>query len=199
MIAALKGILEEKSPSVILMDVQGVGYEVFISLNTYDRLPGTGSPCRLYIHHVVRDDAQLLFGFVQKEEKQMFTRLINVSGIGPKTALSILSGLTISELSNAVAENNVKRISAVHGIGKKTAERLIIELRDKISPFETFASPSAGGSDQQGSVIRDTLLALESLGFPQEQARKMVDAACKKNDGKIPDTEELLRLSLNSK
>ena len=198
MIAALKGVLEEKSPSVILLDVQGVGYEVFISLNTYDRLPGTGSPCRLYTHQVVREDAQLLFGFARKEERQMFLRLINVSGIGPKTALSILSGLTISELSNAVVENNVKRISSVHGIGKKTAERLIIELRDKIDPLEAFAAPGTGTGDLQGTVIRDTLLALESLGFPQEQARKMVDSACRKG-GQVSDTESLLRLALNSK
>ena len=198
MISFLHGTLMEKTPSVVTLDVHGVGYEVFISLGTYDRLPATGSACRLLTFHHIREDAQILFGFMQPEEKGMFERLIAVNGIGPKLALSVLSGLTVSELSLAIAENNVKRISSVHGIGKKTAERIVIELRDKIDPLEALAGRSAGGDSAQNAMLRDALLALTSLGFPQEQARKMVQSAFDA-DASVKDTETLLRKALNSK
>lgn len=198
MIAFLEGILEEKTPSVALMNVNGVGYEVFISLGTYDRLPATGSNCRLLISHQVREDAQLLFGFANKEEKSMFERLITISGIGPKLAISVLSGLTVSELVLAISENDSKRISSVHGIGKKTAERIIIELRDKIDPLQAFSQVAEGGNGPQGAVLRDTALALESLGFSQDQARKMVQSAYSAHP-EATGTEELLRFALKSK
>ena len=198
MISFLHGTLVEKTPSVVTLDVHGVGYEVFISLGTYDRLPATGSACRLLTFHHIREDAQILFGFMQPEEKGMFERLIAVNGIGPKLALSVLSGLTVAELSLAIAENNVKRISSVHGIGKKTAERIVIELRDKIDPLEALAGRSAGGDSAQNAMLRDALLALTSLGFPQEQARKMVQSAFDA-DASVKDTETLLRKALNSK
>ena len=199
MISFLHGTLIEKTPSVATLDVGGVGYEVFISLSTYDRLPATGSVCRLLTYHHVREDAQILFGFMQAEEKSMFERLIGVNGIGPKLALSALSGLTVAELSSAIANNDVKRISSVHGIGKKTAERIVIELRDKIDPLEALAGhATAGGGDAQNAMLRDTILALTSLGFQQDQARKMVQSALDA-DPAIKDTETLLRKALNSK
>ncbi len=198
MIAFLHGTLVEKTPSGVTLDVHGVGYEVFISLGTYDRLPATGSTCRLLTYHHIREDAQILFGFMQTEERGMFERLIAVNGIGPKLALSVLSGLTVSELSVAIAENNIKRISSVHGIGKKTAERIVIELRDKIDPLEALAGRSAGGDTAQNAMLRDAILALTSLGFPQDQARKMVQSALDA-DASIKDTESLLRKALNSK
>lgn len=198
MIAFLHGTLVEKTPSVATLDVGGVGYEVFISLSTYDRLPATGSPCRLLTHHHIREDAQILFGFMQAEEKAMFERLIGVNGIGPKMALSVLSGLTVNELTMAIAENNVKRISSVHGIGKKTAERIVVELRDKVDPLEALAGKAAGGGDPQAAMLRDTILALSSLGFQQDQARKMAQSALD-NDPRIKDTETLLRKALSSK
>ena len=198
MITFLHGTLAEKTPSVVTLDVHGVGYEVFISLGTYDRLPGTGSACRLLTYHHIREDAQILFGFMQPEEKSMFERLLGVNGIGPKLALSVLSGLTVAELSTAIAESNIKRISSVHGVGKKTAERIIIELRDKINPLEALAGRSAGGDSAQNAMLRDALLALASLGFPQDQARKMIQSALDA-DASIKDTETLLRKALNSK
>ena len=198
MIAFLHGTLVDKTPTVVTLDVHGVGYEVFISLGTYDRLPATGSACRLLTYHHIREDAQILFGFMQPEEKSMFERLIAVNGIGPKLALSVLSGLTVAELSLAIAENNVKRISSVHGIGKKTAERIVIELRDKIDPLEALLGRGAGGDTAQNAMLRDTILALTSLGFPQEQARKMVQSALDA-DASIQDTEALLRKALNCK
>ena len=198
MIAFLNGTLVEKSPSVALLDVHGVGYEVFISLSTYDRLPATGSSCKLLTYHHIREDINILFGFIQVEEKQMFERLINVNGIGPKTALSILSGLTIVELVSAIAEGNIARISSIHGIGKKTAERLIVELRDKVNPLEALAASTAGGGDPKSAMLRDTILALTQLGFPQDTAHKMAQAACAANPD-IKDAESLLRKSLSSK
>ena len=198
MIAFLHGTLVEKTPSVATLDVGGVGYAVFISLSTYDRLPATGSPCRLLTHHHIREDAQVLFGFAQAEEKAMFERLIGVNGIGPKMALSVLSGLTVAELTMAIADNNVKRISAVHGIGKKTAERIVVELRDKVDPLEALASQTVGGGDSQAAMLRDAVLALSSLGFPQEQARKMAQSALGA-DPAVKDTETLLRRALSSK
>lgn len=198
MISFLHGTLVDKTPSLATLDVHGVGYEVLISLSTYDRLPATGSACRLLTYHHIREDAQILFGFVQPEEKRMFERLIGVNGIGPKMALSVLSGLTVAELSSAIAEGNVKRLSAVHGIGKKTAERLVVELRDKVDPLEAFAGRTAGGSDTQNAMLRDAILALGSLGFQQDQARKMVQAALVA-DPSLKDTETLLRRALSAK
>jgi len=198
MIAFLNGTLVEKSPSVALLDVHGVGYEVFISLSTYDRLPATGSSCKLLTYHHIREDINIVFGFMQVEEKQMFERLINVNGIGPKIALSILSGLTITELVSAIAEGNITRISSIHGIGKKTAERLIVELRDKVNPLEALVASTAGGGDPKNAMLRDTILALTQLGFPQDSAHKMTQAAFAANPD-IKDAETLLRKSLSSK
>jgi Holliday junction DNA helicase RuvA len=135
---------------------------------------------------------------MQVEEKQMFERLINVNGIGPKTALSILSGLTISELIAAIAAGDIKRISAIHGIGKKTAERLIVELRDKGNPLEALAAATAGGGDPKAAILRDAILALTQLGFPQDTAHKMAQTVFTANPD-IPDAETLLRKSLSSK
>ena len=198
MIVSLHGTLVDKTPSVATLDVHGVGYEVFISLGTYDRLPATGAACRLLTYHHVREDAQILFGFMQAEEKRMFERLIGVNGVGPKLALSALSGLTVGELSLAIAENNVKRISSVHGIGKKTAERIVMELRDKVDPLEALAGRGAEGDTARNAMLRDAILALGSLGFPQDQARKMVQSALDA-DPAVTDTETLLRKALNSK
>ncbi len=198
MIAFLHGTLVEKTPSVATLDVHGVGYEAFISLTTYDRLPATGSSCRLLTHHHIREDAQVLFGFVQAEEKRMFERLIGVNGVGPRLALSVLSGLTVPELNLAIAEGNVKRISSVHGVGKKTAERIVVELRDKVDPLEALAGKGKEGDSARNAMLRDAILALGSLGFPQEQARKMVQAALDA-DPAVTDTEALLRKALSSK
>jgi len=198
MIVFLVGTLVEKSPTSLTLDVHGVGYEVLISLSTYDRLPATGSTCTILTHHHIREDIQQLFGFATADEKTMFLRLINVNGIGPKTALMILSGLTASELLTAIANNDVKRISAVHGIGKKTAERLIVELKDKVDPLEVIALQTAGGGSVQGAILRDTVLALVSLGFPQDQAKKMAQSALD-NTPDAQDPETLLRKALSSK
>lgn len=195
MIVYLKGTLIEKSPSTVILDVAGVGYEVFISVNTYDRLPASGGSCRLLTYHLLRDDAETLIGFFDDKEKKMFEMLLNVNGVGAKTALSILSGLTVKELSLCIAENNIKRISSVHGIGKKTAERIVMELRDKINPLEAMAGIDP--DHPENTIMRDTVLALTSLGYAQEKATKMVQAAIAK-EGPPADIETLLRKALSS-
>lgn len=195
MIVSLNGTLIEKTPTAITLDVNGVGYQVFISLTTYDQLPAGGSQCRIFTYLHLREDVMVLFGFANVEERRMFERLINVNGVGPKLALNVLSGLTLTELALALAEGDVKRISSVHGIGKKTAERLIIELRDKINPVEAMAARGGAGDEKRNAMLRDSILALGSLGFPQEQARKMVQSALDA-EPKIEDTEALLRKAL---
>jgi Holliday junction DNA helicase RuvA len=199
MIAFLHGILAEKQPTSVILDVHGVGYAALIPLSTYDRLPATGETCRLRIHHHIREDGQMLCGFATAEEKQMFELLIGISGIGPKLALGVLSGLSVAELRAAIAEGNVKRLGSVRGIGKKTAERLVVELRDKIDPAEALAGRAAAAGDVAGATaLRDTVLALAALGFPQDQARKMVQAALDAG-AETADTEALLKLALGSR
>ena len=199
MIAFLRGKLADKHPTSIVLDVQGVGYAVLIPLSTYDRLPATGETCLLQTHHHMREDGQLLCGFATAEEKQMFEQLISISGIGPKVGLGMLSGLSVAELRAAIAENDVKRLSSVRGIGKKTAERIVVELRDKIDPAEALASRiAATGNEAGATVLRDTVMALTSLGFSQDQARKMVQAALD-SGADTADTEALLKLALGSR
>ncbi|MEI8244110.1 MAG: Holliday junction branch migration protein RuvA [bacterium] len=199
MIAFLHGLLAEKQPTSVELDVHGVGYAVLIPLSTYDRLPATGETCRLQIHHHIREDGQLLCGFATADEKHMFELLIGISGIGPKVALGVLSGLSVAELRAAIAEGNHKRLSSVRGVGKKTAERIVVELRDKIDPAEALASRAVANGDPAGAtVLRDTVLALTALGFPQDQARKRVQAALDAG-GATTDTEALLKLALASR
>jgi len=196
MIVRLSGVLLEKTPTCIVLDVQGIGYQVFVSLGTYDRLPPTATACVLHIYHHIREDGQQLFGFHQPTEKRMFELLLGISGIGPKLALNVLSGLTVQELSVAIADNNVKRISSVNGVGKKTAERIALELRDKIDPLEALGAKTPDAAAPGSAILRDTLLALTSLGFPQDQARKMAQTAWDANPG-TTDTEALLKAALS--
>ena len=199
MIAFLNGILDQKHPTSVVLDVQGVGYAVLIPLGTYDRLPAIGERCRLLVHHHIREDGQLLCGFATEEERRMFELLIGISGIGPKLALGVLSGLSVAELRAAIAEGNCKRLSGVRGVGKKTAERIVVELRDKIDPVEALAGRAAAGGNTAGAAsLRDTVLALAALGFPQDQARKMVQGALDAG-ADASDTEALLKQALGSR
>jgi len=199
MIAFLNGLLVDKHPTSVVLDVHGVGYAVLIPLSTYDRLPATGEPCRLLTYHHIREDGQLLCGFSSADERQMFEQLLGISGIGPKLALGVLSGLPVAELRAAIAEGDTKRISSVKGIGRKTAERIVIELRDKVDPAEALAGRAIAAGDVAGAtVLRDAVLALGALGFPSDQARKMVQAALDAG-ANAADTEELLKQALASR
>jgi Holliday junction DNA helicase RuvA len=180
------------------MDVAGVGYEVFIPLSTYDRLPAVGSECKIFIRHEVREDAQLLFGFSTSQEKEMFRLLTSVSGVGPKIALAVLSGMSIGDIQLSIAESNAKRLSSIKGIGKKMAERIVVELKDKVNPIEAFAQGRADGDDGKASVLRDAMLALTALGFSEDIARKQVQQVIA-DDPSIADTETIIRKALASK
>lgn len=178
MIVSLHGTLASKQPAAAVIEAGGVGYEVLIPLSTYDRLPATGGDCRLQISHIVREDDELLFGFATAAEKEAFSLLMAVSGIGPKLALCVLSGLNVGDLKRCVAEGDIKRLSSVRGIGRKTAERIVVELRDKIDPVEAMAlRPVAGAPPAAETVLRDSLLGLTALGYAPDQARKMLQAA----------------------
>jgi Holliday junction DNA helicase RuvA len=198
MIAFLNGTLVEKTPAGILLDVNGTGYEIAIPLSTYDALPATGGTLRILTHLHVREDSWQLFGFATAAEKSAFKLLMDVNGIGPKVALNTLSGITIPELHKAIVDGNAKRLGAISGIGKKTAERIIIELKDKIHPLMAFTGPtnaSGGAAPKTTPAIGDALLALSSLGYPQDAARKMVQAALDAG-ADASNTETLLKAAL---
>ena len=191
MIGSITGKLTEKHPPQIIIDVNGVGYEVDVSMQTFYKLPPVGETVRLYTHLAVREDAHLLFGFADAAERATFRQLIKVGGIGVKTALGILSAMSAEELAQAVAQEDIKRLSSAPGIGKKTAERMILELRGKLSGGMVsdglFAQPQA--ADETDDII-GTLLA---LGYSDREARAAVK-------GIAPGTEvgEGVRLALKN-
>ncbi len=197
MIAFLDGTVVEKQPTRVVLDVQGVGYEIFIPLSSFDRLPATGERCRLLTHDHVREDAHLLFGFLTPAERQMFGLLLNVSGIGPKLALSALSGLSVRELKASLVGGDLKRLASISGIGKKTAERMIVELKDKFSAGEALEA-LAGPADasEMDMTLRDAIAALVSLGYKQDDARKLVLSVRQM----LPDAsvEVLIKKALNA-
>ncbi len=174
MITFLEGVVEDKQPARIVMNVGGVGYEVLIPLSTYDRVGNPKSTCRILTYHHIREDAQILYGFMTAGERRLFELLLTISGIGPKIALSALSGMTVREIKLAVVDNDVKRLSSISGIGRKTAERMIIELRDKLSDGEALEAMAGEGEGAQDVRLRDSVLALIQLGYKQVDARKMV-------------------------
>ncbi|WP_434779810.1 Holliday junction branch migration protein RuvA [Neisseria sp. Ec49-e6-T10] len=172
MISKITGKLIEKMPPQIVIDVQGIGYEVDVSMNTFYALPNLGENVSLVTQLIIREDAHLLFGFGSKEERTTFRQLIKVSGIGAKTALGILSALTSEELASTIAAEDIKRLSSVPGIGKKTAERLILELRGKLNSTEQGLFHSANTPNVQ--THQDIISALVSLGYSEKEANNAV-------------------------
>lgn len=195
MITYLDGKLDEKQAMRVVLDVAGVGYEVSIPLSSYDKLPPVGQSYRILIHDHLREDEHRLFGFASEGERKMFRLLLGISGIGPKIALSALSGLSARELTAAVLGGDVKRLSSVSGIGKKMAERMVVELRDKISEGDAMEALAGADPELQDGRLRDAIMALVSLGYKQEQARKMAQAALTRS-GSEDDVEAILRLAL---
>lgn len=195
MIAYLKGVLAEKEITRVVVECHGVGYEAAIPLSTFDRLPAEGAEVKIYTHHEVREDAQLLFGFATKPERDMFRLVTTVSGVGPKLALAVLSGLTVGDLQLAVSQGDAKRLAAVKGIGKKTAARIVVELKDKINPIEALANATAETSREQGAVLRDAMLALAALGFSEDIARAKVQQVLDGEPG-LSDVETILKRAL---
>lgn len=204
MIATLNGLVFAKTPASVILDVNGVGYELFISVRTYDALSEIGGSSFLFVQTVVREDAITLYGFNDREEKELFLLLVAVSGIGPKLALTILSGIGVEELCRAITVKDLSRLTALPGVGKKTAQRLCMELAEKVGGFsgvimpEDSSSPSVATGDSH--VVADAVSALVNLGYPQYtawQALRAVQQQFSEAAG-LPRVEELIRLALQS-
>ena len=178
MIASLRGRLAAKEPNRIIIDVGGVGYDVAVPLSTYYTLGDAGSDVSLRVHTHVREDTLALYGFSTTLELQIFERLIGISGIGPKLALAVLSGIEVADLVRAVQLGDVGRLTAIPGIGRKTAERIGLELKDKLPKgLIEEAAAGAGAGDRSGELRQDLLSALLNLGYHRPLAEKAVDAA----------------------
>jgi Holliday junction DNA helicase RuvA len=174
MIAALTGTLVGKSPQSLVLDVHGVGYEIFTSLQTYYRLPEPKETVHLHIHTHVREDALNLYGFLGSEEKAAFLLVTSVSGIGPRLALALLSGLTVRELASAIRASDAKRLCAVPGVGQKTAARLILELQDKMATLAATETPASAAREPAATAADDALSALVNLGYQPAAAREAI-------------------------
>jgi len=206
MIGRIYGTIIEKQPPQLLVDVQGVGYEVDAPMSTFYQLPNLGEVVTLHTHLVVREDAQLLYGFASLAERSLFRILIKISGVGPKLALTILSGMNASEFIVCVQDNDAAALVRLPGVGKKTAERLIIELRDKLKDQDVGSSASPGdrlgvslgagmnSAPAASSPVADAVSALVALGYKAPEASRMVHALETTDLG----TEEIIRLSLQS-
>lgn len=201
MIGILRGTLLEKHPPLLLLDVQGVGYEVFCPMTSFYLLPAVGSDALIYTHFVVREDAQLLFGFVDRQTRELFRELIKVNGVGPKMALAILSSLDGEELIHCVRDSNLNTLVRVPGIGRKTAERLLVELRDRVPQWvaknnlgDTCSMHTRTISAPVPTHRQDAESALLALGYKPQEAEKAVAAAIKACEQ--GSSEDLIRLAL---
>jgi Holliday junction DNA helicase RuvA len=197
MITFLNGRLVDALPTQVVVDVNGIGYEALIPLSSFDKLPSPGQPVMLLTQLVIREDAHTLYGFMSSPERELFRLLVNsVSGIGPKTALNILSGMNVVTFRGAVANGDVKSLSQISGVGKKTAERIVVELRDKVGAAGALEAASArhalSPDDQKTS---DATLALMALGFKQPEAHDAVRAA-QTMLGAAATVEQLVRACL---
>lgn len=196
MIAHISGTLAQKIPGEVVVDVAGVGYQIFIPLNVFYRLPEIGAPLSLQIYTHVREDALQLFGFQDLGDKQLFLLLLGVSGIGPKLAVNILSGIATDELSRALKEGDQLRLMAIPGVGRKLAERMIVELKDKLSTFAPIGPETAkieGGSQ----LLSDAVSALVNLGYKRPEAEKIVREVLRRGERSLENVlkESLRRVS----
>lgn len=194
MIAYLDGILSYKEPTHTIIDVHGVGYMVHISLQTYTVLPGGGDRIKLFIHHLFREDLQALYGFASADEKSLFLDLIGVSGVGPNTALGMLSAMQPGDLRLAILGENVRAVQAIKGIGAKTAQRIILELRDKMKRSGVIPDGPTYRQQTANPIREESLAALMALGFPKATAEKSVDDALRAEPNLT--VEEVIRRAL---
>lgn len=179
MIGFLRGKLVEALPTQVLVDVNGVGYEALIPLSSYDKLPQPGQELKLLTHLAVREDAHTLYGFMTAPERELFRLLINtVSGIGPKIALNVLSGISVTAFRGAVANSDIKALSQISGVGRKTAERIVVELKDKVGAAGAWEAASAQRAlSPEDQKVNDAVLALMALGFKQVEAHDSIRKA----------------------
>ncbi len=201
MIGRLQGTLLESSYTNCMIDVHGVGYDVQIPLSTFDKLPRTGEETALWIFTQVREDAITLYGFAEKDEKKLFENLLDVSGIGGKLALAILSGMPLGSLCSAIINGDVKLLSKISGVGKRTAERLVVDLHDRIPKLGlSFAGTAPANEvakdDPRSDAVNDALMALAQLGFKSEQAREKVNEIAADLTPEECSSENLLRLAI---
>ena len=196
MITFLDGTLVSALPTQATVDVRGIGYEVFIPLSSYDKLPSVGQPIRILTHLAVREDAHVLYGFMTAAERDLFRLLVNnVSGIGPKLALAVLSGMSVTNFKAAVVNSDVAAISKISGLGKKTAERIVLELKDKVGVAAAWEAASATHAPTpEQEQANEAVLALITLGYKQVDAHKAVQQLQQKGEGK--SAEELVKLVL---
>ena len=194
MIAFLRGQILDKQPNLIIVDVEGVGYEVHVPLSTYYDVGEMGAAVALRIHTHVREDALQLYGFLTVLEQQLFERLIGISGIGPKLGIAVLSGIEPRELLLAIQRADVARLTGIPGIGKKTAERIVLELKDRLAHLTVPAGVGEPSAEPGGARLRDELLsALQNLGYHRPSAEKAVDAVLTKG---APTFEQALKAAL---
>jgi Holliday junction DNA helicase RuvA len=196
-IGRLRGTLAEKQPPYLLLDVNGVGYELEVPMTTLYRLPGVGEAVTLHTHLVVREDAQLLYGFAEKRERELFRELIRLNGVGPKLALALMSGLEVDELVRCVQAQDTSALVKVPGVGKKTAERLLVELKDRFKAWESMPAIAPLVIEPRGlpavsSAENDAVSALVALGFKPQEASRAVSAV--QEEGL--SSEELIRRAL---
>lgn len=189
MIAYIRGTLAEKSPTRAVVESAGVGYEMLVPVSTYERLPRNGEEVKLLAFHCVRDDDESLFGFATADEREMFARLTGVSGVGPKMALAVLSGASVAELALAISAGDARRLASVKGVGKRTAEKICVELRGKVDAL-AFAAGGAGRGATSAPVAADAVAALRALGFGDEASSKMVADVLAKD----PDADTVERV-----
>ena len=200
MIGRIRGVLALKQPPDILVEVGGVGYEIQVPMTTLFQLPEVGEDVSLLTHFVVREDAQLLYGFIDQRDRHLFRQLIRVSGVGPKLGLTILSGMDANSFARCVQRDDIASLVALPGVGKKTAERLLIEMRDKLKDWLVQAgdgstSAEATATKPRVDIVADAEGALITLGYKPADASRMVAAV---NDDSIDDSEELIRRALKS-
>ncbi|MHB8535095.1 MAG: Holliday junction branch migration protein RuvA [Sulfuricaulis sp.] len=193
MIGRLHGVLLRKEPPALLVDVGGVGYELEAPMTVFYELPAVGEKVTLYTHLVVREDAHLIYGFVREGQRRLFRELLKVNGVGPRVALAVLSGLSDEEFSRCVADEDIARLTRVPGIGRKTAERLVIELRDKLS-MEVTGPAAASGAGPAGPAdpVSEAVSALVSLGYKPNEASRAVRGVSSKG----LSAEEIIRQAL---
>lgn len=195
MIAYIDGTLAYKEATYVIIDVGGLGYELHISLQTYSTLPTGGDKCKLFTYQHIREDIQALYGFASADEKYLFLDLLSVSGIGPNSALVMLSSMTSTELRQAIVSENVRTVQSIKGIGPKTAQRVILELKDKMKKQGLVASDTPSYRQGVNPAREEALAALVALGLPKLAAEKNLDTIIKQSDGNLT-VEDLIRQSL---
>jgi Holliday junction DNA helicase RuvA len=196
-IAYLRGQILSKSPNAVVLDCNGVGYELAISVTTYTELGDLGAEARLHVHTHVREDALLLFGFAEPTEKRLFEKLLTISGIGPKLAITVLSGISADRLVGAIRSGDHATLTKIPGIGKKTAERVVLELKDKLDDLAGFTAAGEIVRPSLGATAEDVLSALVNLGYPRPIAQKAVESAAK-DSAVSSDFERLFRAAMSA-